>query len=105
LQQAEITFDATIKRLTVHGVLKESCDDPLANGTVCDIDQQTFKGIWTKHLQYYLTFASSAGATAKYGPFLGAQSAAVLRFATNASLDIGSVWYAKNEVGGCFDLP
>jgi hypothetical protein len=42
--QAEITLDATIKRLTAsNSVLKESCDDALANGTVCDIDQQTFK--------------------------------------------------------------
>jgi hypothetical protein len=57
------------------------------------------QGIWTKHLQYYLTSASSALATAKYSVFLGDQSAAVLRYATNASLDIGSVWYAKNEVG------
>ncbi|KAJ7466920.1 glycoside hydrolase family 76 protein [Mycena latifolia] len=103
-QQAEITFDATIQRLTVHDVLKESCDDPRANGTVCDIDQQTFKGIWTKHLQYYLTSAASARATAKYGPFLGAQSAAVLRYATNASLDIGSVWYAPNEGGSVFNV-
>ncbi|KAJ7140936.1 glycoside hydrolase family 76 protein [Mycena epipterygia] len=103
-QQAEITFDATIKRLTARGVLKESCDDPLANGTVCDIDQQTFKGIWTKHLQYYLTSAANARATAKYGPFLGAQSAAVLRYATNASLDIGSVWYAPNEGGSVYNV-
>ncbi|KAJ7860316.1 glycoside hydrolase family 76 protein [Mycena leptocephala] len=102
--QAEITLDATIKRLTVHNVLKESCDDPFANGTVCDIDQQTFKGIWTKHLQYYLTSASSALATAKYSVFLGDQSAAVLRYATNASLDIGSVWYAKNEGGSVYNV-
>jgi len=103
--QAEITLDATIKRLTApNKVLKESCDDPLANGTVCDIDQQTFKGIWTKHLQYYLTSAANPLATAKYGPFLGLQSAAVLRYATNASLDIGSVWYAKNEGGSVYNV-
>ena len=113
-------MDATIKYLTAPDrVLKESCDDPLANGTVCYIDQQTFKvfslfslshkfarfdlifvafqGVWTKHVQYYLTSAANVDATKKYGPFLGLQSAAVLRYATNASLDIGSVWYAKNE--------
>ncbi|KAJ7354463.1 glycoside hydrolase family 76 protein [Mycena albidolilacea] len=103
--QAEITLDATIKRLTAsNSVLKESCDDALANGTVCDIDQQTFKGIWTKHLQYYLTSAANPLTTAKYGPFLGLQSAGVLRYATNASLDIGSVWYGKNEGGSVYNV-
>ncbi|KAJ6616646.1 Six-hairpin glycosidase [Mycena sp. CBHHK59/15] len=102
--QAEITLDATIRDLTVRGVLKESCDDPLAGGSVCDIDQQTFKGIWTKHLQYYLTSADSARATAKYGEFLGAQSVAVRRYATNATLDIGSVWYAPNEGGSVYNV-
>ncbi|KAJ7121951.1 Six-hairpin glycosidase, partial [Mycena crocata] len=103
-QQAEITLDATIKRHTVNRVLKEPCDDPRPNGTVCNIDEQTFKarhiflhyksGIWTKHLQYYLSSVASERATTRYGSFLGAQGAAVLRYATNASLDIGSVWYA-----------
>ncbi|KAJ7057708.1 glycoside hydrolase family 76 protein [Mycena amicta] len=102
--QAEITLDATIKHLTVNGVLKESCDDPFANGTVCDIDQQTFKGIWTKHLQYYLTSVDNPHTTAKYTHFLGAQSAAVKRFATNASLDIGSVWYAPDEGGSIYNV-
>jgi hypothetical protein len=58
-----------------------------------------FQGIWTKHLQYYLQSVNSPRATVKYGGFLGDQSAAVIRFATNGSLDIGSVWYAENEVG------
>ncbi|KAJ7633431.1 glycoside hydrolase family 76 protein [Mycena polygramma] len=103
-EQAEITLNVTIERLTVHGVLKESCDDPRANSTVCDIDQQTFKGIWTKHLQYYLNYAASARVTAKYRSILRHQSAAVLHYATNASLDIGSVWYAENEGGSVFSV-
>ncbi|KAK7001401.1 Six-hairpin glycosidase [Favolaschia claudopus] len=103
--QAEITLDATIKRLTApNRVLKESCDDPHANGTVCDIDQQTFKGIWTKHLQYYLTSAANVVSAAKYGPFLGLQSEAVVRYATNASLDIGSVWYARDQGGSVYNV-
>ncbi|KAJ7162294.1 glycoside hydrolase family 76 protein [Mycena filopes] len=106
-KEAELTLDGTIRHLTSRGVLKESCDDPFAGGTVCDIDQQTFKGIWTKHLQYYLTSAASAGAEvdAKYGPFLGRQSAAVLRYATNhTSLDIGSVWYAEDQGGSVYNV-
>ncbi|KAJ7249259.1 glycoside hydrolase family 76 protein [Mycena rebaudengoi] len=103
-REAEITLDGTIKHKTKRNILKESCDDPLAGGTVCDIDQQTFKGIWTKHLQYYLQSVNSPRATAKYGGFLGDQSAAVIRFATNGSLDIGSVWYVENEGGSVYNV-
>ncbi|KAJ7596592.1 glycoside hydrolase family 76 protein [Mycena floridula] len=103
-KEAEITLDATMRLKTVTGILKESCDDPVAGGTVCDIDQQTFKGIWTKHLEYYLEFTQDKKKIAKYGPFLGAQSAAVKKFATNATLDIGSVWFAPNEGGSIYNV-
>ena len=42
LDQAEITLDATISRLTVNGILKESCDDVAVNTAQCDHDQQSF---------------------------------------------------------------
>lgn len=41
LDQAEITLDATVSRLTVNNILKESCDD--VDATKCDHDQQIFK--------------------------------------------------------------
>jgi len=99
LDQAEITLDATIIHLTENDILKEPCDDAKAGGGQCDHDQQIFKGIWTKHLQYYLDNADDATRTAKYNPFLGSQYSAILRYSTNANNDIGSVWYAPN-LGG-----
>ncbi|KAI0047159.1 glycoside hydrolase family 76 protein [Auriscalpium vulgare] len=92
LDAAEVTLDATISQLTQNGVLKESCDN--ASGSTCDADQQIFKGIWTKHLQYYLGYANDPARTAKYAPFLAAQAKAVLTNALTAQNDVGSVWYA-----------
>jgi superoxide dismutase len=64
--------------------------------------QLIFKGIWTKHLQYYLDNANSAARTAKYSPFLGAQASAVWHYGTSGSNDIGSVWYAPDAGGSIF---
>ncbi|KAF8179269.1 hypothetical protein K438DRAFT_1977340 [Mycena galopus ATCC 62051] len=77
LTQAEITLDATIALLTEDDILKESCDNAAAGGTVCDADQQIFK----------------------YSPFLGSQSSAVFHYGTDAA---GSVWYAPNTGGSIF---
>ncbi|KAF8893379.1 glycoside hydrolase family 76 protein [Infundibulicybe gibba] len=102
LDQAEITLDATIAHLTTINILRESCDDVASGGAVCDQDQQIFKGIWTKHLQYYLDNANDPARTAKYSAFLGSQIAAVLHFGTNADNDVGSVWYEPDQGGSIF---
>jgi len=99
LDQAEITLDATISHLTVNDILKESCDDAKAGGGQCDYDQQIFKGIWTKHLRYYLDYADDATRTAKYSQFLGSQYSAILHHSMDADHDIGSVWYASDQGG------
>ncbi|KAJ3501330.1 hypothetical protein NLJ89_g9383 [Agrocybe chaxingu] len=91
LNQAEITLDATIARITTNNILRESCDDAASGGPVCNQDQQIFKGIWTKHLQYYLDMANDPARTARYSPFLGSQTSAVFHYGTNANNDIGSV--------------
>ncbi|KAK0455481.1 glycoside hydrolase family 76 protein [Desarmillaria tabescens] len=96
LEEAEITLGATIKDMTVNGVLKESCDSVIETDDPCDIDQ----GIWTKHLQYYLIFTNEKEKIAKYGSFLGAQSHAVIKYATNATDDISNLWYAPDSEGG-----
>jgi len=102
LDQAEITLDATIAHLTAGtSILKESCDDALSGGPVCNQDQQIFKGIWTKHLQYYLDNAGPARVD-KYKAFLQSQTSAVLHFGTNADNDVGSVWYAPDQGGSTF---
>jgi len=102
LDQAEITLDATINLLTTNDILKESCDNANAGTTPCNNDQVSFKGIWTKHLQFYLDLANSATRTAKYAPFLGSQESAVFHFGTNAADDVGSVWYAPDNGGSVF---
>ncbi|KAJ7043230.1 glycoside hydrolase family 76 protein [Mycena alexandri] len=102
LTEAEITLDATINLLTNNNILRESCDDAASGGSVCDADQQIFKGIWTKSLQYYLDRANDASRNAKYSGFLGSQQSAVFHFGTDASNDVGSVWYAPNAGGSIF---
>ncbi|KAF5348748.1 hypothetical protein D9758_006833 [Tetrapyrgos nigripes] len=102
LAQAEITLDATIALLTTNNILRESCDNAASGQAVCNQDQQIFKGIWTKHVQYYLDAANDATRTAKYRPFLGSQESAVFHFGTNANNDVGSVWYAANQGGSIF---
>ncbi|KAF5386228.1 hypothetical protein D9615_002518 [Tricholomella constricta] len=99
LTQAELTLDATISRLSTNNILRESCDDAVRGGPVCNQDQQIFKGIWTKHLQFYLDYANDPARTAKYSAWLGSQSSGVFHFGTNANNDVGSVWYAPDQVG------
>ncbi|KAF7340155.1 Six-hairpin glycosidase [Mycena venus] len=102
LDQAEITLDATIQLLTSNNILKESCDDPVSGGATCNNDQQAFKGIFTKHLQYYLDRVNDPARTAKYSGFLHAQASGVFHFGTSSSNDIGSVWYAPSQGGSVF---
>lgn len=94
LDQAEVSLDATISSLTGDGILRESCD--LADET-CNHDQQIFKGIWTKHVQYYLDNANDISRVAKYNHFLGIQHLGILLHATNSAHDIGSVWYTADQ--------
>jgi len=102
LDQAEITLDATIQLLSTNDILIESCDDANSGGAQCNHDQQSFKGIWAKHLQYYLDTANDASRTTKYSSFLGSQSSAVLHYATGSSNVPGSVWYAPDNGGSVF---
>ncbi|EIM86953.1 Six-hairpin glycosidase [Stereum hirsutum FP-91666 SS1] len=102
LDQAEITLDATITHLSENGVLKESCDDPASGAGNCGSDGSLFKGLWVKHVQYYLDSANDATRTAKYSPFLGTTAAGVHNNALDSANDIGTVWYAPNEGGSVF---
>jgi len=102
LTQAEITLDATVVNKVQGDILRESCDDAASGGSVCDADQQLFKGLWMKHVQYYLDSAADASRIAKYAGFLHAQSSAVYHYGTDADDDVGSVWYAPNQGGSVF---
>ena len=98
--QAEITLDAAIRLKTTNGILKETCDSATPTST-CDNDQAMFKGIWMKHLQFYLDWAP-ADRVAKYQAFIGAQESAVVHYATGAGWAVGNVWYAPSQGGSLF---
>ncbi|KAG6837699.1 hypothetical protein H0H93_003501 [Arthromyces matolae] len=102
LTQAELTLDATITHLSTNNILKESCDNAVGGGSVCNQDQQIFKGIWTKHLQFYLDRANDPARVAKYSGWLGSQTSAVYHYGTNAANIVGSVWYAPDQGGSIF---
>ncbi|KAK7057208.1 mannan endo-1,6-alpha-mannosidase DFG5 [Favolaschia claudopus] len=101
LTEAEITLDATIRLMSTNNILRESCDNASGPGS-CNQDQQIFKGIWTKSVQFYLDRANDASRNAKYSSYLGSQSSGVFHFGTNADNDVGSVWYAPNAGGSVF---
>ncbi|KAJ7066360.1 glycoside hydrolase family 76 protein [Mycena amicta] len=100
LVDAEITLDAAIANLQSGNILKESCDS--ATTQSCDNDQTAFKGIFMKSLQYYLDRVNDPARTAKYSGFIHAQASGVYHYATSASNDIGSVWFAPNAGGSIF---
>ncbi|TFY79342.1 hypothetical protein EWM64_g4672 [Hericium alpestre] len=101
LQEAETTLDATLKYLTVNQILKESCDDAAGSSSSCGPDGQLFKGLWTKHVQYYLDWAGSA-AQEKYSSALGQQASGVYHYGKNSANDVGTIWYAPNQGGSNF---
>ena len=92
-----VTLDATIAHLTTNDILKESCDD-VANSS-CNQDQAMFKGIWMKHLQYYLD--AVPGSVSKYAHFIGAQESAVVHYATGEGYAVENVWYGGSQVRLC----
>ncbi|KAL1748686.1 glycoside hydrolase family 76 protein [Schizophyllum fasciatum] len=98
LDEAEITLDAAIAHKTQNGILKESCDD--VKNSTCNADQAMFKGIWMKHLQYYLD--AVPGSVSKYSGFIGAQESAVVHYATGEGWAIENVWYGGSQGGTVF---
>ena len=98
LDEAELTLDATISHKTQSGILKESCDD--AASSSCNNDQAMFKGLWMKHLQFYIDNAPDRGS--KYQSFIGAQESAGYHYATGADWTVGNVWYAPSQGGSLF---
>ncbi|KAH8924397.1 glycoside hydrolase family 76 protein [Atractiella rhizophila] len=102
--EAEKTLDAAISKLTVNGILRESCDNPVPNTSVCNNDQKCFKGIFMKHLQYYLDEVNDPARTAKYQRFIGDQASAIIHYGTGSDNICGSVWYAPNQGGSVFGV-
>lgn len=46
--------------------------------------------------------ANDPARTAKYASYLGSQTSAVFHFGTSASSDVGSVWYAPDQVSAVY---
>lgn len=65
---AERTINATISTMLNNRILKESCDSA-TGATKCDVNQQIFKGVFTKHLQYFLDKANDPVRTARFASF------------------------------------
>ncbi|KAI0739438.1 glycoside hydrolase family 76 protein [Daedaleopsis nitida] len=99
IAEAEKTLDAAIQLKTQNGILKESCDNAAPTST-CDNDQAMFKGIWMKHLQFYLDLVPDR--TSKYQGFIGAQESAVVHYGTGSEFTVGNVWYAPSQGGSLF---
>lgn len=100
--EAEISLDAAIKHLTINGILKESCDNATSPIGQCDHNQQLFKGLFTKHMTYYLETTNNEKRVSKYKDFLGVQKSAVWNLAKNNQSLVGNVWYDKNQGGSIF---
>ncbi len=65
LNVAQNIADATIQHLTYpNGILKEPCEPN------CDRDQKLFKGIFTRHLSYLLSYLTDTAHIEKYTSFL-----------------------------------
>jgi hypothetical protein len=70
---AQNIADATIQHLTYsNGILKETCEP-----TTCDNDQQLFKGIFIRHLNYLLPYLTDRSHIDKYRSFLMQNAASV----------------------------
>ncbi|KAH9933959.1 glycoside hydrolase family 76 protein [Epithele typhae] len=99
LDQAEITLDAVTRLKVQNGILTETCDSATPTSW-CSNDSVMFKGIWMKHLQFYLdNFPDRAS---KYTSFIHAQDSAVVHYATGAGWKVGNVWYAPDQGGSLF---
>ncbi|KAF8306706.1 Six-hairpin glycosidase [Clavulina sp. PMI_390] len=101
LTAAEKSIDATFSTMETNGILKESCDSN-TGATTCDADQQIFKGVFMKHLSYYLTYVNDATKVSKYTGQINAQASGIYYYGTGSGWIVGSVWYAGNSGGSIF---
>lgn len=63
-----------------------------------------YKGIFLKHLQFFLDTANQASLKSKYAGFINAQASGVVHYATGSGFNVGSVWYAP-DAGGSIHSP
>ncbi|KAJ6577079.1 glycoside hydrolase, partial [Mycena sp. CBHHK59/15] len=107
LDQAEITIDAMFSDsdISTNGILHESCDNPTSYGCGTDANSMVFKGLFMKHLQYYIDWANDAtnARYAKYYNNIWAQYSAVFHYATNSDTESGTLWWQPDAGGSVFN--
>ncbi|KAF8886007.1 glycosyl hydrolase family 76-domain-containing protein [Infundibulicybe gibba] len=85
LRDARGIIDAIIKTQTVSGGLREACEDQKV--VLCNLDQQTFKGITMYFMAWYLSI--SGDSQPRYSAFIKAQADKVIANAKTATGDLG----------------
>ncbi|KAJ7645923.1 glycoside hydrolase family 76 protein [Mycena polygramma] len=93
VQAAWALMDSIIMGMTVDGGLREPCETTTAN--LCNADQQSFKGILTHYMSWFLS-VSGRDNGGKYAGFLQAQADKVLQFAVGPPGFYSSLWYGSN---------
>ncbi|KAG8716097.1 hypothetical protein FRC09_016055 [Ceratobasidium sp. 395] len=88
------TLDAVIKMKTKDNVLAETCDLPNGN---CNFNGVGFKGLFMRHLQYFLEAVNDSNVTGKYSDWIGLQARAVNQYAKRADGNVGSIWYGTDS--------
>ncbi|KAJ7173716.1 glycoside hydrolase family 76 protein [Mycena filopes] len=93
IQAAWAIMDSVIMSMTINGGLREGCESTTAN--FCNADQQTFKGILTHYMAWFLG-VSGRDNGAKYSGFIRAQADKVIQFATGPPGFYSNLWYDAN---------
>jgi len=90
---------AVRNKLTRGGVLVEKCDDgSAANGGTCNNDQDGFKGVFMRHMQYFYdavgrddTLRDASGSW--HTDWISLVARGVHQYARNSNADLGNIWY------------
>lgn len=59
--------------------------------------QVGFKGLFMRHLQYFLEYVNDDTVTRKYSDWIGKQATAVMQNSRNSAGDPGSIWWGKTS--------
>jgi hypothetical protein len=59
--------------------------------------QVGFKGLFMRHLQYFLEVVNDSTITGKYSDFIGRQANAVNQYARRSDGMVGSIWWGTSD--------
>ncbi|KAF8607159.1 hypothetical protein BDV93DRAFT_436142, partial [Ceratobasidium sp. AG-I] len=95
VDEALVTLDAALKSKTKDNILAETCDLPPSGN--CNFDQVGFKGLFMRHLQYFLEDVNDPAVTGKYSDWIGLQARAMNQYARQSDGLIGSIWWGTDS--------